>query len=113
MVNRVAVGTAKHVGKALAYGVVGAMVVLLVVAVSFLNSRPDLKVWHEVRFKHEFTESCGVETFDDYLALEVLLYRDPKSGLNERVEQRMAPYLPGSVKDAREFLVAIYEDVLQ
>jgi DNA-directed RNA polymerase subunit M/transcription elongation factor TFIIS len=47
------------------------------------------------------------------IALEVLLERDPKSGLNEYAERRLAPHLPASAGDTRSFLTHLYEGVFE
>ena len=54
--KRIAIGTAKHVARALGYGVVGAVVVLIGVAVVVLEQRPDLQVWHTEELDEEFRE---------------------------------------------------------
>ena len=50
-------GALRRVG----YGVVGAVVVLSVVGIRFLNSKPDLAAWHEVILDEEFTITLRVE----------------------------------------------------
>jgi predicted RNA-binding Zn-ribbon protein involved in translation (DUF1610 family) len=47
------------------------------------------------------------------IALEVLLQRDPKSGLNDYAEQRLAPHLPASAGDTRWFLAQLYEGLFE
>ena len=66
-------------------GLVGAFIILLVVFVLFLESRPDLHVWHLAELDEEFTVSSPVESFDEYLALEDRLFRQ----LHERVYQQI------------------------
>jgi alpha-beta hydrolase superfamily lysophospholipase len=56
--------------KALAYYVAGALVTAVIVLVLYLESRPDLKVWHTAELDEEFTAESDIETFDEYLALE-------------------------------------------
>jgi hypothetical protein len=38
----------KHIIKALIYGIIGGLVVLVIIFIMFLENRPDLKVWHQV-----------------------------------------------------------------
>ena len=61
--------------KLLVSGLVGAFIILLVVFVLFLESRPDLHVWHLAELDEEFTVSSPVESFEEYLALEDRLFR--------------------------------------
>ena len=67
-------GTVKHVLRALLYGLVGAVVLLVIVFVIILERRPDLEVWHTVHLDEEFTTKSPVTSFDQYLALEERLF---------------------------------------
>ena len=62
-------GSVKHFGKALLYGIVGGFIVLVTVFVLYLESRPDLKIWHEVKLDAEFTAESFVQSFEDYPAI--------------------------------------------
>jgi len=64
----------KHIVKALIYGIAGGLAVLVTIFVLFLESRPDLKVWHQVELDTEFTTDSPVDTFKDYLVLEKQLF---------------------------------------
>lgn len=68
--------TAGHLLRALAYGVSGGSLVLLAVAVSYLNGRPDLSPWHEVELEEEFTADSEVSDFAGYLRLEDRLFTE-------------------------------------
>mgnify|MGYP003573705751 FL=1 len=59
---------------AAAYSAAGALAVLVVVFVVYMEGRPDLDVWHLAELDEEFTEASGVETFTDYLVLEERLF---------------------------------------
>ena len=85
--KRLAVGALKQILKALAYGIAGGSVVLLVVAVDHLNGRPDLKVWHEAELESEYTAASKVDTFEGYLELEDGLF----SELDEKVYGKIEP----------------------
>ncbi len=87
MMKRFAFGAAKHAIRALGYGIVGGVVVLVVVFVLYLESRPDLKVWHEAELDAEFTAQTPVRRFEGYLALEARLFTQ----LDERVFTRIGP----------------------
>ncbi len=73
--------------RALVYGVLGALVVLLVVGVRFLNTRPDLRAWHTVDLSGEFTTESPVDSFAGYLELE----RDLFERLHARLESELRP----------------------
>ena len=75
----------KHIIKALIYGIAGGLVVLIIIFVLFLESRPDLKVWHQIELDAEFTADSPVQSFEDYLALEKQLFVQ----LDERVFTRI------------------------
>jgi alpha-beta hydrolase superfamily lysophospholipase len=83
----------------------GGLLTVLVGFVLFVNSKPDLDLWHEVKLDQEFTANSDVRTFADYLALEDRLFaqldeliyeplgeRDPRS-VNRFV--RGSPSYPG------------------
>jgi alpha-beta hydrolase superfamily lysophospholipase len=64
----------------------GALVVLIVVAVIHLDSRPDLKVWHKTILEGEFTTKSPVSDFTGYLALEDRLFSRLEREVYERVD---------------------------
>lgn len=47
---------------------------LLIVAVRFLNNKPDLQVWHTADLSEEFTVDSNVANFEEYLELESRLF---------------------------------------
>jgi len=59
---------------AVVYSTCGAAVALLLVGVAYMETRPDLAVWHTADLEEEFTETSRVESFADYLALEERLF---------------------------------------
>lgn len=61
--------------RAIAYGTVGGVVVLLVVFITLLQKRQDLDVWHKVRLS-EFKAGSGVDTFAAYQQLEETLFAE-------------------------------------
>ncbi len=90
--------------KALLWWLAGAVAVLLVAAVWYLDQKPDLKVWHTAWLDAEFTSSNPAKTFDDYLALEDRLFRQLDELVYDRVdpEDRLAfnRYFRGSKTDS-------------
>jgi len=73
--------------RALIYGTVGALLVLVAAFVLYLDARPDLKVWHEAELDAEFTQHTPAQSFQDYLAVEAVLFEQ----LDARVYQRIEP----------------------
>jgi len=91
--KRFLLSATKQTIKTLSYGLVGGFLVLIVLFVLYLESRPDLKVWHEARLDAEFTAESPVQSFEDYLALEERLFDQ----LKERVFSRVQPGDRGSI----------------
>ena len=93
--------------RALGYSAVGALVVLVVVYILYLEGRADLDVWHFAELDEEFTADSGIEDFSDYMALEERLFRQ----LEERVYARVPPeertrinrYHRGSLSDPSQW----------
>lgn len=76
----------KHALKALGYGIIGGLAVLIVILVMFLNSRPDLRAWHKAELDAEFTADSPVKNFQDYLDLEKRLF--------EQLQERVLAHVP-------------------
>ena len=93
----------KHFGKALLYGIVGGFIVLITIFVLYLESRPDLKIWHEARLDAEFTAKSSVRNFEDYLELEERLFEQLEKRVFSRVlpgdSSRINRYHRGSLSD--------------
>ena len=89
--------------KALAYSALGALVVLVIVFIVYMNSRASLNVWHLADLDEEFKVDSKVETFEDYLALEDRLFKQLDELVYEKIpsEQRHAinRYNRGSLTD--------------
>jgi alpha-beta hydrolase superfamily lysophospholipase len=104
--RRLTIRVVRQVLLALAYGVGGGTLVLIVGAVIFLNSRPDLSVWHTADLDAEFSAKSRVASFKEYLDLEERLFKQ----LDERVYARIRPeeqasinrYYHGSLSDPRQ-----------
>ena len=73
-IGRLFTGTLRHVIRAVLYGAIGSLVMLVTVVVITLERRPDLDVWHTERLDAEFTVRSEVTSFDEYLALEERLF---------------------------------------
>ncbi|CAA6691328.1 MULTISPECIES: carboxylesterase [unclassified Lentimonas] len=102
--KKMVMSTASYALKCFLYGIVGAVVMLLIVAVKMMNNKPDLQLWHEVVLDAEFTEDSDVSSFQDYLELEDRLFQQ----LNELIytdsdtpdELDVNRYTRGSLSDA-------------
>ena len=83
-------GLARWVVLAAVSSAVGAALVLLVVFIVYMNSRPDLNVWHLAELDEEYTEDSTVDSFTGYLALEERLFRQLDAQVYAKVppEQR-------------------------
>ena len=77
----------RHLALPLAYGLAGAVLVLLVVFVWFVNHKPDLEVWHTADLDEEFTDGSAVDDFEAYLALEERLFAQLEERVFERIEE--------------------------
>jgi esterase/lipase len=88
-VNRTIRKILKHVSLAIGYGLLGAIVVATGGYIYLLESRPDLKVWHEARLDTEFTveQTDTVSTLDAYLETEERVMQE----LQAEVYDRIAP----------------------
>lgn len=94
---------AREIGKALAYAVAGVFVTAIAAAVFFLESRPDLRVWHTAVLEEEYRAGADVADFEAYLALEERLFAELEERVLARVEasdRRMINrYHRGSLSD--------------
>ncbi|HBH35323.1 MAG TPA: alpha/beta hydrolase [Gammaproteobacteria bacterium] len=95
--------TLKVIAKALSYGTVGALLVLVTVFVIYLDSRPDLDVWHEADLDEEYTADSDVKSFSEYLDLEKRLFEQLDEKVYAKTEsnwqQRINRYHKGSLAD--------------
>lgn len=77
----------RRIFKALGYLALGGFTVLLIVGILYLNSQPDLDIWHDVDLDAEFTAASEVQNFSGYLACEEKLFAQ----LDEEVLDKIAP----------------------
>jgi alpha-beta hydrolase superfamily lysophospholipase len=75
IIRKVLFSTLKHSLRISVYGIIGAVLALVTVAVSHLNNRSDLSAWHTVHLDKEFTAKTGLSSFAEYLDLEEQLFR--------------------------------------
>lgn len=110
MINRL-LRLLRYTLKVLSYSTAGALLVLVIVFVVYLNGRTDLDVWHLAKLDEEFTRYSGVETFTDYLALEErlfrqldeLVYEEAGPGQHPAVNQAINRYSRNSLSDPQRW----------
>jgi alpha-beta hydrolase superfamily lysophospholipase len=93
----------RTLGVALIAAVVGVASAFVVVFVVYLDSRPDLLMWHETQLKSEYTAASPIHTFEEYVALESRVFAE----LDERIYTRsntgdtrvINRYIRGSISD--------------
>ncbi|MGI9483758.1 MAG: alpha/beta hydrolase [Hyphomicrobiales bacterium] len=79
-------------GIAVAWSVAGGLVILIGVGIWFLESRPDLNIWHETYLNGEITQDKPPETFAALLEQEVALF--------DALEKQIISKLPHEDKSA-------------
>lgn len=71
---------------ALVFAILGAVVAALVAGIIFLNSKPELSVWHHVDLDEEFTRTSKVATLEEYLALEDRLFAQLRAEVYDEID---------------------------
>ncbi len=75
------------VRRAVGYGLLGAVIALVGVAIYTLTRKADLEIWHTVHLDEEFTRKSDVTDFASYLALEERLFKQ----LDEEIYAKTGP----------------------
>ncbi len=88
IILRMAFGSTKQLILALVYFIAGGSIMLLVLAVLYLNNGSELKVWHSANLDEEFTVNTAVNSFSEYRALEKRLFKQ----LDERVYAKISAH---------------------
>src|SRR5688572_32562669 len=65
----------------------GALVALAGAAILYVNSKPDLAIWHTADLDGEFTARSGLKDFREYLELEEALFAELKSEVYDQIEE--------------------------
>lgn len=78
----------KSIVKVIICGAAGGVVMIVVLLVLYLDSRPPLNVWHEVGLDAEFTANRPVKSFTDYLTLEKQVFAQLDELILERVPDK-------------------------
>ena len=84
--NKFLFTTTKKIIMAVVYLALGGLVVLLTVFVLYLESRPNLKVWHDAGLDAEFTTKSPVKDFSEYVQLEEKLFQQLEENVYAQVE---------------------------
>jgi len=104
MGRRILTGLTKTLLNLVGYGLLGAFIALLIVYILFLESRPDLSIWHLADLDQEYTAESGVSDFDHYLSLEERLFAQLDALVYEQVpqgpENAINRYSRGSLTDS-------------
>jgi alpha-beta hydrolase superfamily lysophospholipase len=102
-------GTALLLCKYLAAAFAGCFLAGLIALVYFLDSRPDLSVWHLADLDEEFTTRSDVTDFTQYLALEGRLFQQLDELVYDKVpmgpENATNRYSRGSLADPERWPV--------
>lgn len=95
--------SSRNLIKHLVSSVLGGLLVIVVMGVINLNSRPDLSVWHETVLDEEFRKDSGVQTFPEYLELEDRLFKQLDQLVYQKIEKKdqraINRYHRGSLSD--------------
>ncbi|GIU14837.1 carboxylesterase [Shewanella sp. MBTL60-007] len=68
------IGSTKHLAFALFYASLGTSLALIAMVVWYLNSRPDLSLWHTTELTSEYRVHSDVSSFSEYMQLEDKLF---------------------------------------
>jgi pimeloyl-ACP methyl ester carboxylesterase len=85
-VIRFVISSVTSILKTIVYGIIGALIIFISIAVMHLDSRPDLKVWHEAKLDEEFKAYSKVNSLEDYLELEDRLFAQLKELVIDKVQ---------------------------
>ena len=85
--------TTKKIIKAFLYLMIGGLTVLLTIFVLYLESRPDLSLWHKAELDAEFTTESPVSNFSEYIKLEEKLFQQLADDVYARIPQEDRHYL--------------------
>ena len=96
-----------HIGRrflhVLLSSLLGALVVIVALAVYELNSRPDLSVWHKTVLDQEFRADSGLKNFGEYLELEERLFKQLDQLVYQKIDENdkraINRYFRGSLSD--------------
>ena len=92
---------------AITYGLLGIIVALLFTAIWFLDSRPDLSIWHTTQLSSQYHHDMHLTDFEQYIALEDDLLAEMESKVFTQTRglthQPLNRYVPGSYSDPQKW----------
>jgi alpha-beta hydrolase superfamily lysophospholipase len=65
----------------------GALVALVGAAIIYVNSKPDLSIWHTADLDGEFTARSDLKDFSEYLELEETLFAELKREVYDEIDE--------------------------
>ncbi|ABZ77073.1 conserved hypothetical protein [Shewanella halifaxensis HAW-EB4] len=98
------IGSTKHLAFALFYASLGTSIALIAMVVWFLNSRPELSLWHTTELTSEYRLKSNLNSFDEYLELEDKLFAELESKVYQQSSEPQSldilnRYVRGSYSD--------------
>ena len=99
----------KHSFLFIIYGAICGLAAVIIVYISLLQNRPDLRAWHLAELDEEFSVANKeeIKTFPDYLKLEERLFNQLQEQvykkINEKDRRLLNRYNNGSVADPQTF----------
>lgn len=99
----------KHLFLFVLYGALGSFLALLVVFISHLQNRPDLRPWHTADLQEEFSvsKSTQIKSLQDYQQLEQRLFDQLQTQVYEQIEtsdrRLLNRYNKGSLADPQSY----------
>lgn len=95
--------TSRRIVRMLLSSLLGGLLVIVVLAVFELNSRPDLSVWHKTILDAEFRVDSGLKSFTQYLELEERLFEQLEQQIHQKIDKKdqraINRYFRGSLSD--------------
>lgn len=107
MMKSIVIGSAKHLAFALFYSSVGTSIALIAAAVWYLNSRPELDLWHTTELKAQYRQQPSIASFSDYLRLEDKLFAEVEDKVTAKTKSEsllvLNRYVAGSYSDPKKW----------
>lgn len=107
MMKSIVIGSAKHLAFALFYSSIGTSIALIAAAVWYLNSRPDLDLWHTTELEAQYRQQPSIASFNDYLLLEDKLFAEVEDTVTSQTKSEsllvLNRYVSGSYSDPKKW----------
>ena len=103
MIARWTIGTVRRLTKYLLAGAAVALLTVVGGGLFWLESRPDLKIWHKALLNEEFDTDASLASFQDYLRLEERLFDEMSREVLDKIDvvdrHKINRYHRGSLSD--------------